>query len=475
MNWLKWIKQFKKGFTYLKENKEMIKSGLLSLLIVLSLILTWSLWTFKPNLTVLENTRVVKKQQVEDPLQLDEVVRPLQIVLHRGDELYGISAHPILDTIQKKLNEGKFYFDSNAIKSKDFDPESFPGNDVIKNNEYIEIIYPASMPQEVYKEVFPLDVDANANKPQGIDRIFLYQNTATGSSGSEGYLVSYQNMKKQKIKIGNLQFGSLLEEIEDTKGTIGGLAPFVKYDIKERNEEGANVVERRFYFPQKEIELNRYAYISRATTEDTYDKYRKALFNDPLSVKSATTDNKEITYTDGTAAMVINEVENRFKYTNFADPGSRYTPQNISPLFQSIDYINTHAGWGNPYILSDLTRYNASFWLYVMNLPVLDKDMGMDLTWYESELYQYERSMVHLQLEGKPTLRETVTLKSGEQVIQELIDADYNVNNIKDIRIGYTMRRQSEPHIYMLEPRWFINYESKGWQPLFKESREEGY
>jgi regulatory protein YycH of two-component signal transduction system YycFG len=475
MNWIKWIGHSRKIFVFLKENKELIKSVVLTLLIALSLVLTWSLWTFKPNLSVLENTRTVKKQQVADPKKLNDLVYPTQIIFHQGSDLYGAEAHPIVDTFHEMLSEAKFYFDAVPVKSEDFDPESNPINPNIKNNEYIEIIYPTAMTQEVYKEVFPFDMEISASKPQNVDRLFLYQ---TSNGSTEGYLVSYQQKKMHRIKVNNLPFDTLLHEMEEAKGESGAFTPYIVFDIKERNEEGADEVKRRFYFPKKQIELNRYAYISKAITEETYDKYKKALFKDPLAVKGGATDNKEITYTDGTAAMVVNEVKNRFKYDNFADPGNQNIPQSLSPLFQSLEYVNTHAGWGNPYILSNVSSYNASFWLYIKNLPVLDPDMEMSLTWYESELYRYERSMIQLQLNSKPypdALREKVTLPSGESVIQELLEADYNINYIQDIRIGFTMKRQSEPHIYILEPRWFFNFENKGWQPLFKEHREGGY
>ena len=51
MNWLKWITHARKIITYFKENHELIKSVVLTVLIVLSLVLTWSLWTFKPKLS----------------------------------------------------------------------------------------------------------------------------------------------------------------------------------------------------------------------------------------------------------------------------------------------------------------------------------------------------------------------------------------------------------------------------------------
>ncbi|MDR7074058.1 YycH family regulatory protein [Fictibacillus barbaricus] len=470
MNWLKWITHARKIITYFRENHELIKSVGLTVLIILSLVLTWSLWTFKPSYPGLQDARTLKKQEVdaEDQMELSDVVYPTQIIYHKGDRLYGIEANDMLSKFHEQIKNAKFSFDPGVRAATPFDPRNFSSKDM-KNNEYIEIIYPFGMPQEIYKEVFSFDAEISASKPQNVDRLFLYQ----GSENVEGYLVSYNPRKKQKIN----STISLSSMVKDINGAIKDrkFVPYMYYDIEDPDDK--QDLKHRFYFPKQPQELTRYTYISNAVTDDTYEKYKKVLFKDPLAVKSAS-DSNETTFTDSTSALVINQLENRFTYTNFADYNLN-NATNSSPLFQSIDYINTHAGWGNPYILSNLSQNSAGFWLFVNNLPVLDKEMQMNLEWDDTELKTYERSMIQLDLENNSypddALQEKVTIESGEKVKQELIDKEYNDNYIQDIRIGFTMERQAQPHIYKLEPRWFINYVNKGWLPLFKDDREEGY
>lgn len=64
MNWLKWITHARKLITFFRKNYEHIKSITLTLLIVLSLVLTWSLWTFKPSYPSLEGARIVKNKKL---------------------------------------------------------------------------------------------------------------------------------------------------------------------------------------------------------------------------------------------------------------------------------------------------------------------------------------------------------------------------------------------------------------------------
>ncbi|RZT20995.1 YycH family regulatory protein [Fictibacillus sp. BK138] len=467
MNWLKWITHARKIITLYRENYEFIKSITLTALILLSLVLTWSLWTFKPSHPLLEDARTVKKQEVEDPAEIKDVVNPTQVIYHSGNKLYGAEANEVVEKFHNLLNETKFIFETGTKNNRTFDPEENFLNDI----PHIEVIYPVDMTKEIYKEVFSIESEITANKPNDVDRIFLFQNPSTESI--EGYLVSYETKKMHKIKASNNNLLPLIKNMNEMV-TDESMVPYISYDIEEREENGMNEIKQRFYFPKNKLKLNRYNYISRPTTEDTYEMYKKALFKDPQAVKSATGDN-EITYADGTAAMVVKILQNRFAYTNFAGSPNPDTIQ-ISPLFQSVEYINTHAGWGNPYILSNLGS-STDFWLFVENLPVLDPEMQMSLTWYENELQEYERSLVQLDLSETSipsSLTEEITIQSGDAVLRKLKESDYNTNYIKDIRIGYTMKKR-EPHLYMLEPQWFIKYDIKGWELLFKEDGEEGF
>lgn len=63
MTWRKIYNAIKFIVKSVYKNFEVIKSIVLVFLIALSLVLTWSLWTLKPNYTAIEDTRTVKKQK----------------------------------------------------------------------------------------------------------------------------------------------------------------------------------------------------------------------------------------------------------------------------------------------------------------------------------------------------------------------------------------------------------------------------
>ena len=201
-------------------------------------------------------------------MELSDVVYPTQIIYHKGDRLYGIEANDMLTKFHEQIKNAKFSFDPGVRAATPFDPRNFSSKDM-KNNEYIEIIYPFGMPQEIYKEVFSFDAEISASKPQNVDRLFLYQ----GSENVEGYLVSYNPKKKQKIN----STISLSSMVKDINGAIkdGGFVPYTYLDVEDPDDRSD--LKHRFYFPKKPLELTRYTYISNAVTDDTYEKYKKVL------------------------------------------------------------------------------------------------------------------------------------------------------------------------------------------------------
>ncbi|MFC0186690.1 YycH family regulatory protein [Fictibacillus aquaticus] len=453
INWTRVLKTIQRLIVRIRRNWEKIKSVTLTALICLSLVLTWSLWTFKPNYGVLESTRVVKKEVVVDRKKASDVISPSQIVYHNGKQMYGVVGHSLLDVVSSRLEASKFYYQKEKLIN--FTPEKM-------KKPFIEIVFPVNMPSDVYRQLLHLE-DPGVNRLTGVDRIIFYQND------SSVYLASYSERKM--IKLGSTfpykDIQSLMVQAIESKSAV----PFMKYDYMVAADDIENQVMRRFYMPKDKVKVRSYKYLALSITDSVYEKYKKALFPDPQSVKSGTTQNGQ-TFTDVSSALVINENVSRMKFTNFAGSGSSI--QNLNPLMSSIDYINTHAGWGNEYFLSDLNSYRAVFYPQVRSMPILNSDMEMSLTWDENELYEYQRSLIELNDKGLPFNEnpETHTLQSGEAVADEL-KTNYAPEYVYDVRIGFSMEAEGDSQVYKLQPKWFILYgENKRWQPLFKQKGE---
>ena len=123
------------------------------------------------------------------------------------------------------------------------------------------------------------------------------------------------------------------------------------------------------------------------------------------------------------------------------------------------DFVNEHGGWTDEYRFNNMNikaRY-VKFQLYVRGLPVLG---GTTLTeieqvWGDEAIYQYKRPYYTLD-ESLPSETETVTLLSGTEVAEQLMNStEVDFSTIEEIIPAYYMEHDTELNIYMLEPFWY--------------------
>ncbi|SFE97197.1 Two-component signal transduction system YycFG, regulatory protein YycH [Bacillus sp. OV194] len=442
-------------------NFEVIKSVLLIFLIMLSLIMTWSLWTLKPNYSNLEETRTLKKAQVTDTKKITDVIRPSQIIYYDKNSYRGMPANDnFIERVNQMLENTKFY-ESRNRPSTNIDEK-------LKNKEYIEVIYPTDMTADIYSQIFNLTSSGGTFTIPSADRVIFYKKD---TNEVEAHIISY-TQRKMITASTTFPFDSLKNIINNAKS---GVLEYEPYDVERDTDQGVEV-SRRFYFPKQSFELNSYSYLSRSINSDTIDRYKNALFRDPGNVKSGNTGEY---YTDESSALDVNRNTNRIKYTNFTQgPDEDMTQQTRSPLFNSVDFINNHAGWGNPYYFYNLdpTSGSVEFLLFVRGIPVIKSDMEMKLGWTNNELNEYQRSLVELVMDEneysfKP---KKVKLQSAAEVKAAL--KDYDMSLVNKLAVGYEMTHaRGQENVYNLQPKWFVNYgPSHDWQPLFRDSQRPG-
>ncbi|WP_026678505.1 YycH family regulatory protein [Fictibacillus gelatini] len=444
---LNFFHSFKNIVKKIYKNRENIKSVLLTVLILLSLILTWTLWTYKPNYGVLENPRTLKQLEVPDVKTVTDVIQPSQILKHTGDKISGVVGNEKFERkAVSQLKNTRFY----DPQIKTFDPDDTRD---FKNGEYIEMVFPANMPPDVYSQIFNLSGNGNYSLDD-VDRVYFY---TTKTNEIRAWLVSYP--KKQKI-VARTSFA-----YEDFKKAMNEahLVPFTKFDDARLNNKNEEVINRRFYFPTEHVTFASYSFYTPPVKDETIERYKKALFKDQMSIKSSSRNSREY-YTDDKSEMDI--FNNRLTYTNFAldtGEGDVNVMDHKSVLFDSVNFVNTHAGWGGSYFLSSLSDNEATFHLEMKGLPVLSPEMELRLSRENNEINKYSRSLLKMtELVNKS--KKGQSIESAKEVISRLKN-EYDLTLVEDVRIGYEMS-QVNGQVCTLEPKWFIR-EGDEWQPLF--------
>src|SRR5574342_267298 len=88
---------------------ENIKSWILTILVLVSILLTWNLWTYQPNYDTMENSNTVKEVTVSEKQEVQSLVSPDQVLFHLKGKHYGTNNPVELDKMVKELRKWTFF------------------------------------------------------------------------------------------------------------------------------------------------------------------------------------------------------------------------------------------------------------------------------------------------------------------------------------------------------------------------------
>ncbi len=429
-------------------NKEKVKTVFLVLLVCLSVFLTWSIWTYSPNITPFDQSEFIQDEvTVNDQEETKNIIKPHQMMLHVGDMHYGSYKDKEIDAILKEMTSWSFseYRNiSDRIDSGDF--QSF-----LYQDGFFELLFPDDIPLKTYGQVINFENLDELGDDLDFNRILI----STKETESQELKVRFVQTKDKKIHeftIRNDDFGEYME--------------FAALFEKEQPEyEIANMTaNKHFYLPVNETEVNSYKYYP-----DLLDiqKFRETLFEDPSTVKKETVADGE-EYTDGTSKMKVTSDTMTLRYI---DPPKNKGTQNVNRpttdmiLDSSIEYVNEHSGWDDNYRFVNVADNNSKtivkFRLFAHGLPVFNGSGMSEIVqeWEYAELTRYSRPIFTLDISLNADIS-PVKLYGAEEIISIFEEMNgFDPDALEAVTIGYDLYRdQEDTRLVELEPAWFYKY-----------------
>ncbi|MGP4081315.1 YycH family regulatory protein [Pseudalkalibacillus sp. R45] len=448
-------RQLKKFYSAIWDNIENLKTVLLSLLILLSIFLTYNLWTFTPNNKVLENERTIETKIPEGKTEkLANIIQPRQIILHQGGEhfwSYAKDQNEIYDLLQTTL------LISNSKKTVEYETD-------IQSNG-LEIIYPTSIPVDVLKETFRFsNENPFANKKDNVERLRVYDSEGKWKIQfifePEGNPQEPEQLKDPVVfefQLSNISINTLIDKMVSSEKTV----QVEQFELEDNHNS--------FYLPVENVKIPTHFY---TTNQIDIKLFVQALL--PSNVATKKSDDR-IMYSKSKSMITYFEELNEFSYINW---NSQEDVIRRNPIIQSLDFINNHAGWTNKYHIyhyydstqdDDTTnRQKEIAYRMIMNgFPVMDESVGkISLKWTTNQADEYERSLTYLKDPIENKSAPPVVMEKGSEVIEALSATAPNTKNISDITIGYTLKSENEHDTYFsLEPAWYYKIRSS-WLPL---------
>jgi regulatory protein YycH of two-component signal transduction system YycFG len=422
-------------------NLEKFKTILLTNLVIISIFLTWNLWTYQSDLEKVTGDRYSEK--IPNGKEHGEVIRPHQVAYHTKDKHYVSDINEDIKQVNHILESGKFedvINSSHKVNEADF--ESY-----INGNEKIELIYPTGIPMEIVKRIYSIKGDKGINDLQ-IDRIVI----DLGKKNGDIYPVYFISYKEKAIVKATLS-----PEVENAFSDIQS-----NFLTNAQEYSEYKLPEKLIYIPKEKRKVK---YIDATAKLIDPEPFYRFLFPARYYTNGKTA-------TDGTRQLKISSegeplAQLVFKNTTI-DNDDRLAGSAL--IQRSLDFINGHKGWewtDDSYFLDDWD-YNSgktTFRLFVNESWPVFSDATIRQEFRKVDSISYERPLYDLEIELS---EDEKTLPSGTEFIQSLENSNkIDMKKISDIRIGYQIvqvevRSKLDSIDYVkLDPVWAFEYEGE--------------
>ncbi|MEC0072917.1 two-component system activity regulator YycH [Bacillus cereus] len=409
---------------------ENFKTIVLINLVVISLFLTFNLWTYVPDSTSMQNAKFVQGNEGMNQTKISDVVRPTSIIVHKDKNHYGSRREADIESIYKPLEVGELHgFREISITKGDF-------LSYVHGEGKVELVFPTDIPFDAVKSMFNMK-EKSTDKPKHFNRILLDPSRSKDQEIKINFVSDGDNFKIYEAKLSGLY----LKDIVNAQNQfIVSAKPYFDYQLNDM---------KKLFLPDGTTELSNITYISSNLAVDTF---KNTLFSDPCYLSPITEMSKE-TFTDGIRSMEIENDRHMLKYKN-SSVLTEKTIDNLMLLQKSFEFVSGHSGSLDSYRLDYMNKGETVFRLNEDGYPVFNADGLAELrqVWGSEEVMEYERPLLSLNTKG---IEQKVTLPSGHVVIASLENSpEIKKQLIKDIGIGYKLSLDGQ--VVRLQPIWYV-------------------
>lgn len=414
---------------------EPVKSIVLTLLVALSMILTFSIWTYTPRYETIEQLPPVDVA-IADKRKIDEIIKPYKTVFNFGDVLKGTTNPTEINGFIEELSEWKI---SNIRPLySNFSTDNL--NTLLRKPNRFILFFHGEVPLTVYDNVMNVEEPIPTVPEISFDRIVVDWNPA--NIAMDIYFVSRANKKIYSAKAKPDDYRKFQRSIlTDARE----LAEYKEVDP----ESSAYIV-----VPAETVETTRYTFIEDVISPN---RFRDALFNDPNAVRSSQVGSKMEELGDNHAIMKIDKENMKFEYVY---PTAKIQELAIPSelLSNTINFVNEHGGWTDEfrYTYMDPKTRTVRFRLFLQGLPVYsDSSTTTEIVekWGDKQIFNYKRPYYRLDFFYDEI---PATLPSGVEVAERLIESKtLDFDTVDEIAPGYFMKRNTDEGNIIMEPAWF--------------------
>ena len=255
-------------------NYETMKSFILFVLVGISLLLSFILWSYQPNYDYLYDASYVNEVDVGGQEKTkNELIEPTKIIFKNNKEVNGFRDPHDMQIFYRDMASWVLY-----------DYEITEAKNLPKSNEFAEIIFPNLIPAELITNLFTFN-DEITLTDWAFDHVYMIPDDHDQSI--DVYILSNDERRLLTASIDKTETYQLLEEYLSNEHD--DLQEYMEYDTENN----------KIYLPKEEVTVSKKTVIASAIDPDMFIN---ALFSNPSLV---TPNIREAYFTDGQRGMRI--------------------------------------------------------------------------------------------------------------------------------------------------------------------------
>ncbi|WP_257347662.1 YycH family regulatory protein [Pseudalkalibacillus decolorationis] len=434
MSWNNIKHKIARFYSAIWKNIEPVKTVLLTLLIGLSIFLTWNLWTYTPNLQELPDGTIDSKIEQGVKTTVQDVIQPMKVILHQNKKHYWSPSMGV-----GKQTEGVY---ERLQKATLVAGDPLPIDEVDELSEGFEVIFPTAVPAPALQKVFEFSKENPFSaEPGGIKTLYIYKK-------GKDWMVRFipaENENSKFVYEFQITDANHLTNIDDE----------YRSDLQVEELDRFELNGKAFYLPKRGITLQSLNY---RIDDLGIEPFVKLLL--PQHVKI-----DESKFVGTKSFMQYYKDREIFVYTSPSIKTNQSDALEEHVTVQGMNFINSHTGWTDQFQLYEFSDANSNYEGYknykeiqyrltLNGFPLMDDALSLiELEYSNQELYRYKRSLLVLDkpLQLEPT---TVKLENGAEVVRTLRQLSGNEINVKDITIGYYVDINDNRTVELI-PAWY--------------------
>lgn len=433
--------------------RSIFKGVTLIALVLMSVVLTYKIWNFKPNLANVDNA-ITKSSTALSPKNMDNIhsaFLPYQVISFKEHDVQGTTDKEHLMEYIDFLSRKKLI----SINKKPFDVNYISKG---MREQFIILDYANDMPLSMYltdilDSTFKNDVNETFNRliidSHSKENLILYAVT------------NQQTMIEIETNASSAAFNSFIKSSEKSMEDYAGIIT----NAQTTNEKTS------IYVPKQPAESKRYSYLADIINVDDINK---AVLGDKNSIIERKDKDGTKTYNSNTGIVKVHNNE-LYKFNNLSEV-NHAKPRPLIHLINSFNFISEHGGFTDDYRYFDIKQTDSaiSYQMFFKGYPVFDEKQlsEVNVIWGDRDVYEYKRGLYSTSV-AVPSTKDIEKLPSAEEVRFKLASSrDYQFEQVSNMMVGFKMVYSDEDTIQStlsFEPEWFVKYNNE-WK-LYKNGR----